>query len=57
MYTIVDTASDDVVAWSKAGDSFIVRQVPAALFPGPLRPILHTHARGPAAAAAVREKK
>ncbi|CAN0524190.1 unnamed protein product, partial [Scytosiphon promiscuus] len=26
-YTIVDTSSDDVVSWSEAGDSFIIRQV------------------------------
>lgn len=28
-YTIVDTSSDDVVSWSEAGDSFIIRQVGA----------------------------
>lgn len=28
-YTMVDTSSDDVVSWSEAGDSFIIRQVGA----------------------------
>ena len=31
-YTIVDTTSDDIVSWSEAGDSFIVRQVRVLFF-------------------------